>query len=199
MWNYNENDIAKEVGHGGDWINKSGVYSGTIESALVINSQSSDAQALALTVATEQGKARLTFWYKKANGGDNEYAISQLNRLMFLTKTKQGDVKPLVSTIDGKPKTSMPVFENKEIGIFVEVKARDEENREYNLKDFFEPKSKKTSDEIKNGTESKNYEYWFEKFMDAEVINIKMKNKENEKVETKHKKEEIQDEDEFPF
>ena len=198
MWNYNENDITKEVGHGGDWINKSGVYSGTIESANVINSTSSEAQGLALTIVTEQGKARLTFWYKKADGEENEYATSQLNRLMFLTKTKKENVKVLNATVDGKQKISIPVFENKEIGFFVEVKAKDDENRDYNLKDFFDSKSKKTSDEIKNGKEAQNYDYWFERFMDAEVVNIKIRSKEKAKTETE-KKEEIQDEDEFPF
>lgn len=187
FWTTNEADLTKEV-KGGSYINKSGIYTGKIIESNIIDSKSSSAQALVVVLESEEGKSRLTFWYKKADGTENEYARTNLNRLLFLTKTKNSDLKLEVKD----NKKFVPVLLGKEIGAIIEVKAKDEENVDYNLKDWFEIKSKKTADEIKNNHDAKNVAYWTEKFKNAQPIITKKKDEKtsNENVEV---------EEEFPF
>lgn len=156
LWDYNEKDIEKELSEGGDYVQLSGNYIGTIEIAEIVNSKISSAQGVSITISTDEGKCRPVFWFKKADGTVNEFAKGQLNRLMYLCKIKATEAKEE----DVNEKTTIPVFKDKKIGIFLEVKAKNDNNHEYNVKDFFHPQNKKTADENKSGKNAEKYKIW---------------------------------------
>ncbi|MGL5231788.1 MAG: hypothetical protein ACRC7W_00465, partial [Fusobacteriaceae bacterium] len=88
-------------------------------------------------------------------------------------------------------KEFIKAFENKKIGVILNIELKDE-NKEVAIKDFYDLASRKTTDEIKKCSESKNYEYWLERYKDAIEIKIEKKSKEVTKQE------EV-DKDSFPF
>lgn len=181
MWDSKEENLNKELG-GSDWINKSGVYAGKIIGAEVVNSNQTSAKAIKFTIETDNGKCGPTFWFKKSDGSENNFAIEKLDRIKFLCKIKEIKIKK------DEEKTILPDFLGKEIGIFLEVKKQ-ERGLEYEVKDFFEVNSKKTSDEILGKKENNKFKYWTEKFSGSEPI----------KKEITNKKESSLDDDEFPF
>lgn len=154
LWDYNEKDIEKELSEGGDYIQLSGNYIGTIEVAEIVNSKTSSAQGVSITISTDEGKCRPVFWFKKADGTVNEFAKGQLNRLMYLCKTKT------IETEEVNEKTTISAFKDKKIGVFLEVKAKTDNNHEYNVKDFFHPQNKKTADENKSGKNAEKFKIW---------------------------------------
>ena len=59
LWDYDENDLLEET-VGGNWISNNGCYDMKIESAEIVNSKESKAQAIALTLANDDERARVT-------------------------------------------------------------------------------------------------------------------------------------------
>lgn len=187
MWNSKEENVSKELNQGGEWINKSGCYGGNIVEAEIVNSSGTQAKAVKLVIETAIGKCSPTLWYKKKDGTDNEYAIEKLDRLKYLCKVKNVEA----STQDSK--TVLPCFIGKEVGVFLEVRAA-EKGHNYEVKDFYEPKSQKTSDELINKKEAKNFKYWNGKFKDAAPVENKPK-----AAESAQQTSNAVEEDEFPF
>lgn len=184
MWESKESNLTKEVSGGNEWLNHSGCYAGKIVECEIINSNSTQAKAVKLVVETPIGKCAPVLWFKKADGTDNEFAIEKLDRLKFLCKVKE--VKP--STQGSK--TTLPIFIDKEVGMFLEVKAA-EKGHQYEVKDFYEPKSQKTTDEILGKKEAKQFAFWNDKFKSAAPVERKEATSAATSTE--------ESDDEFPF
>ena len=187
MWEYKDEDVKSQNEGGGHWINKSGCYDLKIISAEIKKSNSSSSEGVNIFFEGSLGKASLTLWYKKKDGTPNDFNVKQLNRLMYLCKLKKNDV----TTVEVDGKKFIKSFENKEIGAILHLELKSEKT-ETSLKDFYDIKTKKTSDEILNSKEAKNYYFWCEKFIDAPELKYKKK----ENIESKS---ETLNEDEFPF
>lgn len=191
LWDYNEKDIEKELSEGGDYIQLSGNYIGTIEIAEIVNSKTSSAQGVSINLTTDEGKCRPVFWFKKADGSVNEFAKGQLNRLMYLCKIKT------IETEEVNEKTTIPAFKDKKIGVFLEVKAKNDNSHEYNVKDFFHPQNKKTADENKSGKNAEKYKIWEANFKKS-ITNNQTEQKPKAATPTQATSAPAED-DEFPF
>ena len=150
LWDYDENDLLEET-VGGNWISTNGCYDLKIESAEIINSNESKAQAIALTLTNDDERARVTLWHKSKNGEPVTWVKRLLNHICYLSKTNVNNLKTETIIFDGdKRKTTIPNLQNIKIGVFLKVKINDQGNYDYILEGVYEPKSKKTVKELQD-------------------------------------------------
>lgn len=83
LWDYDENDLLEET-VGGNWISTNGCYNLKIESAEIVNSKESKAQAIALTLANDDERARVTLWHKSKTGETVTFVKRILNQICYL-------------------------------------------------------------------------------------------------------------------
>lgn len=191
LWNSSERDLAKKTGTR-EKFSQDGVYEVTIKEAYLSHSSKSKAKAVTLSFETEENYGRTSFWFLKANGEENEYVRTSLNRLLYLCKLKPEKLKMETKTIKNSEgqeveRVHFPELEDKKIGIILTV-TQDGEQVNFDVKDFFDIKTKKTSDEHFDKKEATTVESFRKKY--ANKLEIPKK-------ETVAVAEE--EEDEFPF
>lgn len=189
LWNFNEGDTKIKIGRN-EQLKKSGVYEVVIKEAYISYSTSSKAVGLTLSLECPQGYARTTLWYKKGDGEPNPFAELTLNRMLFLSKLKLENLKPVNKEVKGYDGSTfkrwfIEELAGKELGVILVIKK---EGDKYNVevKDFYDIKSGRTADEITNNKEATTVEFFREKF----------KTEEPQKLE---EKKEGKENDEFPF
>lgn len=190
LWDYDENDLLEET-VGGNWISNNGCYDLKIESAEIVNSKESKAQAIALTLANDDERARVTLWHRSKTGDSVTFVKRILNQICYLAKTNVNNLKVDTIIYDGdKRKTVIPTLVDVNIGAFIKVKINDQGNYDYTLEGVYEPKSKKT---IKELQEKSQDSYIYKKMFQKYYGNTE----ETKRVE--EKKEPSFIDDEFPF
>lgn len=148
LWDYDENDLLEET-VGGNWISNNGCYNLKIESAEIVNSKESKAQAIALTLANDDERARVTLWHKSKTGETVTFVKRILNQICYLAKTNVNNLKVDTIIFDGdKRKTVIPTLVDVNVGAFIKVKINEQGNYDYTLEGVYEPKSKKTVKEL---------------------------------------------------
>ena len=166
MFNTNKDYLNEDVQVGGSVINKSGCYEMMITDANIFKSKTSQSEALNLSfMDTEtEKKAWKGLFYKNKNGEDVKFVIRNLTHLEHLL-----NVNP-VADKDG----NIPVFVNKIIGVFLEVKGeinyKDEPAYEFNVVGFYDPSTKQTAKEKINNSPAEAYYKAVEKYKDAEEV-----------------------------
>lgn len=190
LWNSNQEDLTTKIGRG-EKITKNGVYEFEIKEAYLTNSSSSKAVGITLNLENSEGYARVTLWHKKGDGTDNKFAQKLLNRMVYLLKLKVDNLKTEVKKIkaysgDEISRTYITNLAGKDIGVILQTK-KDGDNINYEIKDFFDIKTEKTTDEILNKTEATDVKFYREKFGAITQPEIA------EKEDT------VEDDEEFPF
>ena len=190
LWNSNQEDLTTKIGRG-EKITKNGVYEFEIKEAYLTNSGSSKAVGITLNLENNEGYARVTLWHKKGDGTDNKFAQKLLNRMVYLLKVKVENLKTEVKKVktysgDEISRTYITSLAGKEIGVILQVK-KDGDNINYEVKDFFDIKTEKTTDEILNKTDATDVKFYREKF--GAVT----------QPEVTEKEDSVDDEEEFPF
>lgn len=190
LWNSNQEDLTTAVGRG-EKITKSGVYEFEIKEAYLTNSSSSKAVGITLNLENNEGYARVTLWHKKGDGTDNKFAQKLLNRMVYLLKLKVENLKTEVKKVkaysgDEISRTYITNLAGKEIGVILQTK-KDGDNINYEIKDFFDIKTEKTTNEILNKTEATDVKFYREKFGATT------------QPEVTEKEDSVDDEEEFPF
>lgn len=171
LWNNKQEDLITKVGTK-ERLVTSGVYDLEIKEAYITDSTKSKARAVTLAFENDKNYGRVNFWFLKGDGTENPFATKALNRMMYLCKFKSThELKQetrKVKTFDGKEieRTFLPEFEGKALGMIIEAK-KDGDNVNLDVKDFFDIKSRKTSDEILNKTEAVTVPFFEEKYKDA--------------------------------
>ena len=189
LWDYDENDLLEDT-TSGNYISKSGCYDMQIESAELINSTESKAQAIVLILSNDTEKARVSLWFRGKNGETVDFVKRLLNHVCFLAKTKASDLEIKTMTEDNKRRVVIPKLANKSIGAFIKVKVNDQGNYDHILEGVYEPKSKKTAKEIKeNSSDCIKYKQMYKKYNGAT---------EEKQVNSKVEQSDFMD-DEFPF
>ena len=190
LWNSNQEDLTTAVGRG-EKITKSGVYEFEIKEAYLTNSSSSKAVGITLNLENSEGYARVTLWHKKGDGTDNKFAQKLLNRMVYLLKLKVENLKTEVKKVkaysgDEISRTYITNLAGKEIGVILQAK-KDGDNINYEIKDFFDIKTEKTTNEILNKTEATDVKFYREKFGATT------------QPEVTEKEDSVEDDEEFPF
>ena len=194
LWMNSQEDLTKATGTK-EKFKKNGVYEITIKEAYLTDSTKSQAKAVTLIFEDENSYGRANFWYLKGDGTENEFSRKTLNRLAYLLKLKTENLKTETKkykTFYGNEmeRVYLPDFTDKKIGVILTVEHdMDQVNME--VKDFFDIKTKKTSDEFLNKTEAHTVAFFEEKYTNVEKT---VSSQENNVSETKD-----EDEDEFPF
>lgn len=191
LWNSNQEDLTTGVGRG-EKITKSGVYEFEIKEAYLTNSTSSKAVGITLNLENIEGYARVTLWHKKGDGTDNKFAQKFLNRMVYLLKLKVENLKTEVKKLKSYSgeeisRTFITNLAGKEIGVILQAK-KDGDNVNYEVKDFFDIKTEKTTDEILNKTEASTVKFYREKFGTVTQPEVE-----------EHKDTTLEDDEEFPF
>lgn len=191
LWNANAEDLTKKT-ETKERFQNSGIYEVTIKEAYITHSTKSQAKAITVVLETEENYGRVNFWFLKGDGTENEFTRATLNRMMYLLKLKSNQLKTeskKVRNYDGEEveRVYLLDLEGKSIGIILKVTI-EEKQTNFEVKDFFDIKSGKTSDEILNKTEAYTVEFFRKKYA-QEVEEYSN----NETVET------TEDDDEFPF
>lgn len=182
LWDYDENDLLEET-VGGNWISNNGCYDLKIESAEIVNSKESKAQAIALTLANDDERARVTLWHRSKTGDSVTFVKRILNQICYLAKTNVNNLKVDTIIYDGdKRKTVIPTLVDVNIGAFIKVKINDQGNYDYILEGVYEPKSKKTVKELQDKSQdSYIYKKMFQKY-NGNIEKIKIKDDEDSNV-----------------
>jgi DNA-binding Xre family transcriptional regulator len=197
LWAYKEEDVTKETNTntGDSRILKNGVYDTTITSAWLQKSQKSLAEAVTLQLESETGNARVQLWIKNSKGEPIEFTIGKLNRLCYLIKVNPNDIEPRTTKIKGftgeYERDLLPILINKEIGVFLEITANGK-YPQYDVVDFFDTKTKRTSNEVKGNAISAIHAKMVEKYKDA--IPVRLTNDDTDTVASNNT-----GDDEFPF
>lgn len=171
LWNTTQEDLTSKTGTK-ERLVTSGVYDLEIKEAYITNSTKSKAQAVTIAFENDNNYGRVNFWFLKGDGTENKFAVKTLSRMMYLCKFKADhDLKQetkKVKTFDGKEvdRIFLPELHGKVLGMIIEAK-KDEDNVNLDVKDFFDIKSRKTSDEILNKTEAVTVPFFEEKYKDA--------------------------------
>jgi hypothetical protein len=192
LWNTNENDLTKKTGTKEKFEN-SGIYEVTIKKAYITHSTKSKAKAITVSLETNENYGRTNFWFVKGDGTENEFARATLNRMLYLLKMKASQLKTESKKIKNHngeeiERVYLPDLEGKSIGIILNVQVEGEQTN-FDVKDFFDIKSKKTSDEIISKTEAYTVEFFRNKY-----------SKESERVlKSEAAQATNEDDDEFPF
>ncbi|EFS22107.1 hypothetical protein FSBG_01604 [Fusobacterium gonidiaformans 3-1-5R] len=166
LWNANAEDLTKKTGTKERFQN-SGIYEVKIKEAFISDSTKSQAKAITIVLETEENYGRVNFWFLKGDGTENEFARTTLNRMMYLLKLKADKLKiesKKIKNYKGEEieRAFLPELEGKNIGVILNVKI-DGDQINFDVKDFFDIKSKKTSDEILNKTEAYTVEFFTKK------------------------------------
>lgn len=182
LWDYDENDLLEET-VGGNWISNNGCYDLKIESAEIVNSKESKAQAIALTLANDDERARVTLWHRSKTGDSVTFVKRILNQICYLAKTNVNNLKVDTIIYDGdKRKTVIPTLVDVNIGAFIKVKINDQGNYDYTLEGVYEPKSKKTVKELQDKSQDYYiYKKMFQKY-NGNIEKIKVKDDEDSNV-----------------
>lgn len=166
-----------------NYIEKSGCYEFEIKKAEHFNSPSSKAQALKLFLENDLGSAVLSLYFKTKEGSDNQFNLRNISHLAFLTRVPMENVEATYSTED-KSKLLYKCFHEKRIGVILECREGEKGSTEYILKSFYDPKSKRTSKEIKSGEEAETYKKFNLKYNGAGEQPVKQKTLDDEIRET---------------
>lgn len=171
LWNTRQEDLTTKV-NSREKINKSGVYELEIKEAYLMDSTQSKAQAVTLAFENDTHYGRASLWFLKGDGEPNLRAEKLLNRMMYLSKFKADHnlkmEKKKTKLYNGKEieRTFLSELHGKKLGVILEAK-KDGENINLEINDFFDIKSRKTSDEILNKTEAETVAKAEEKYKDA--------------------------------
>lgn len=198
LWNNNQEDLTTKTGTG-EKIEVSGVYELEIKEAYLTNSKSSKAVGITLNFDGDAGYARTTLWHIKGDGTVNKFAEKYLNRMLYLLKTKVENLKTEVKKVklfsgEEVDRTFITNIPKKAIGVILEVK-KDQENTNYEIKDFYDIGTGKTTDEIMNKTEAVTVQFFKDKFeKTAPKKGYPLPYETTKNIITK-----VEDEEEFPF
>lgn len=170
LWNNNQEDLTTKTGTG-EKIEVSGVYELEIKEAYLTNSKTSKAVGITLNFDGDAGYTRTTLWHIKGDGTVNKFAEKYLNRMLYLLKTKVENLKTEVKKVklfsgEEVDRTFITNIPKKAIGVILEVK-KDQENTNYEIKDFYDIGTGKTTDEIMNKTEAVTVQFFKDKFEKA--------------------------------
>lgn len=203
LWDFKNEDLAAEIS-AKTRVNQSGAYVFTIKEAYINKTTNSFSTACTLELENETHKAKLSIWFKNKNGDTLEYNRKKLNRLMYLCKLKAEDLKVDVKKVkdyqgNDIDRQFLPAFVGKEIGVFLQVTPprADQQFPNFNIDDFFAPKTKQTCDEIlgkEKGTAK--YDFYTEKY--AQDAPVKTGTATPRKTTTAPETAELGDDD-FPF
>lgn len=198
LWNNNQEDLTTKTGTG-EKIEVSGVYELEIKEAYLTNSKASKAVGITLNFDGDAGYARTTLWHIKGDGTVNKFAEKYLNRMLYLLKTKVENLKTEVKKVklfsgEEVDRTFITNIPKKAIGVILEVK-KDQENTNYEIKDFYDIGTGKTTDEIMNKTEAVTVQFFKDKFEKAAPKKgYPLPYETTKNIITK-----VEDEEEFPF
>lgn len=171
LWNTTQEDLTSKTGMK-ERLATSGVYDLEIKEAYITDSTKSRARAVTLAFENDENYGRVNFWFLKGDGTENKFAAKALSRMMYLCKFKSNhDLKQeikKIKTFDGKEieRVFLPELHGKALGMIIEAR-KDGDNVNLDVKDFFDIKSRKTSDEILNKTEAVTVPFFEEKYKDA--------------------------------
>lgn len=171
LWNNRQEDLTTEI-NSKERLVTSGVYEMEIKEAYITDSAQSRAQAITLAFDNEKNYGRVNLWFLKGTGEPNPFAEKLLNRMTYLCKFKADHnfkmEKRKVKLYNGKEieRTFLSELHGKTIGMIIEATAEGE-NINLEVKDFFDIKSRKTSDEILNKTEAATVAKFENKYKDA--------------------------------
>lgn len=203
LWSNNQEDLTQKTGVK-EKIEENGVYEVEIKEAYISNSTKSKSQAVTIVFEDNDNYGRVNFWYLKSDGTENRFAVKSLNRLLYLCKLKSENLKQesrKVKLFSGEEvqRVFLPDLEEKKIGIILEVKIV-KDNVNYEVKDFFDLKTRKTSDEIINKTEAATVEFFKNKY-EKEALNKPKNDNEDIAYDTDKNITTVTslDDDEFPF
>lgn len=168
LWSNKKEDLMERMPRGrNEKIEKNGVYELKINEAYLTNSNQSKAVGVTFVTENDEGNARFTLWHKKGDGTENIFAQKLLNRLCFLLKLKVDELQTEKRVIKGFKgdfeRTFLPAFENKEIGVILEVE-KEGDTINYSVKDFYDIKTSKTANEITNKEEATDVDFWRSKW-----------------------------------
>ncbi len=170
LWNNNQEDLTTKTGTG-EKIEVSGVYELEIKEAYLTNSKTSKAVGITLNFDGDAGYVRTTLWHIKGDGTVNKFAEKYLNRMLYLLKTKVENLKTEVKKVklfsgEEVDRTFITNIPKKALGVILEVK-KDQDNVNYEIKDFYDIGTGKTTDEIMNKTEAVTVQFFKDKFEKA--------------------------------
>ena len=171
LWNTKQEDLTAKTGTR-EKITVNGIYEMEIKEAYLTNSKQSKAQAVTIAFENDVNYGRVNFWFLKGDGTENEFATKSLNRLLYLCKLKSENLKEVKKTVKGFggkeiERTFLPDLHGKQIGMIIETK-KDGDNINLEIKDFFDIKSRKTSDEIINKMEASTVIFFEDKYAKEE-------------------------------
>ena len=192
LWEVKKEFLSEELGGGKSKIETSGAYEVVIGDVYLRDSGTTQAQAIVVEFESGDNYGRVNFWFKKGDGTPNQYAARILTRFTFLCKLKEDSI-----TLEERPvkdfkgnefgRTFLPEFKGKKIGVM--LRAREDGDRiNLDAQDFYDLKTKKTTDEIKDNKAATA----LDKF-------IKKCSKEEGQVKEKKVEEKTINDDDFPF
>lgn len=163
-----DNKYKNEEVNSSSVIKRSGLYVMKCTKAKIFKSQRSSSECLNLTFEDENGqKAWFGLWYKNKDGEDVEFVTRFINHFMGLTGINE---RNLNWDKDG----NVVSFLNKYTGIVLEVgKIIDQKGKEqydYQLKCFYDFKTKKTLKEITENTQPEVIKKFEEKYKDSQDV-----------------------------
>lgn len=177
LWTYKAEDIEKETNTntGDTRILKNGVYETSITSAYLQKSQKSLAEAIVLQLDSDAGSARVQLWIKNSKGEPIDFSIGKLNRMCYLLQINPDKLEVRTTKVKGfngeYERDLIPLLIAKEIGAFLEVEANGR-YPQYNVVDFFDPKTKRVSNEVKDNAVSSIYAKMLEKYKDSVPVKL---------------------------
>ena len=208
--NYSKKMPTKEA------LSHSAVVVVKIDEAQIHLSKDNKSKAISFKVSNDEiyaNTTRLYFYDKK--GEQIAFQTAKLDRLSYLLAMTVVDFEPTKEQkkYNGFDYTvwTVPKLKGKEIGMFLDYKEREYEDSnkekktvvEFEIKDFFDPKTHKTSDEKFNEQEPLNYEYYKNKWINAAAETPKQTKENKPKTEEKTNAEDnsqiVDDDENFPF
>lgn len=213
LWNPNIENYKKKMPTK-EALNHSAVVVVKIDEAQIHLNEKTKSRAISFKVSNDECYANTTrLYFINQKGEPIDFQTAKLDRLSYLLGMTVVDFEPT------KEKKSFNGFEyeiwtilklkGKEIGMFLEYKERKYEDSkgeektvvEFEIKDFFDPKTRKTSDEKFNEQEALNYEFYKTKWINAaaEVPKTPKESKPTEQAAGNNDETQPEDDDEFPF
>ena len=185
MFNYNKEYSNEEIGTGIQRIQESGCYIATIEKAILFKADKSKSEALKFTFITEdQQITKIDIFYKNKEGEEIKHNNKNLVHLVDLLKINPA---ALQESKDDEGNLHIPILEGKIIGLFLTYEGlekyigsddKEYEKANYNLRGFFDSRSKRTIKEINDNAVCTMFDTWTRNFEKENSIREK---KEDEK------------------
>nr|WP_314532122.1 hypothetical protein [uncultured Fusobacterium sp.] len=190
LWQDNIEDLKEETKEFSATVNRSGVYTGTIEEAQVISGKNDSlSKAVKLIVRTDEEQYMYpTEFFAKKDGTPNEYGRKALNKLTYLCKLKAKDL----TALEMPSKVVIPELSGKKIGFIVQV-GLNGDFLQHNVIGYFDIATQKTADEIMNKKNAEIVANFREKFKNAPIV--EKPQKQTTTTETKNE----ESPEEFPF